>query len=93
MRWSVKVLAAAAVLSVGSSLGLAQYSDGTIKIGVMNDQSGLYADLTGQGSVWSAKKAYRGLLQDDDVPQQDRGGVRRPPEQTGYRLQCRAPVE
>jgi branched-chain amino acid transport system substrate-binding protein len=35
----------------------AQYSDGVIKIGVMNDQSGLYADLTGQGSVWAAKKA------------------------------------
>jgi branched-chain amino acid transport system substrate-binding protein len=35
----------------------AQYSDGTIKIGVMNDQSGLYSDLSGQGSVWSARKA------------------------------------
>jgi branched-chain amino acid transport system substrate-binding protein len=35
----------------------AQYSDGVIKIGVMNDQSGLYADLTGQGSVWATKKA------------------------------------
>ncbi|MGE3702716.1 MAG: ABC transporter substrate-binding protein [Hyphomicrobiaceae bacterium] len=35
----------------------AQYSDGVIKLGVVNDQSGLYADLTGQGSVWAAKKA------------------------------------
>jgi branched-chain amino acid transport system substrate-binding protein len=35
----------------------AQYTDGVIKIGVMNDQSGLYADLTGQGSVWAARKA------------------------------------
>jgi len=35
----------------------AQYSDGTIKIGVMNDQSGTYADLSGQGSVWAARKA------------------------------------
>jgi branched-chain amino acid transport system substrate-binding protein len=57
MRWSVKVLAAAAALCVGTSLAQAQYSDGTIKIGVMNDQSGLYSDLSGQGSVWSAKKA------------------------------------
>jgi branched-chain amino acid transport system substrate-binding protein len=32
-------------------------SDGVIKIGVMNDQSGLYADLTGQGSVWATRKA------------------------------------
>jgi len=35
----------------------AQYSDGTIKIGVMNDQSGLYADLSGPGSVWAARNA------------------------------------
>ena len=35
----------------------AQFSDGVIKIGVMNDQSGTYADLSGQGSVWAARKA------------------------------------
>jgi branched-chain amino acid transport system substrate-binding protein len=57
MRWSVKVLAAAAALCAGASLAQAQYSDGIIKLGVMNDQSGLYSDLSGQGSVWSAKKA------------------------------------
>lgn len=28
-----------------------------VKIGVLNDQSGLYSDLTGQGSVWAARKA------------------------------------
>ncbi len=32
-------------------------SDGVIKIGVMNDMSGLYADIAGPGSVWAAKKA------------------------------------
>lgn len=57
MRWSAKLLAAAAALCAGAGLAQAQYSDGTIKIGVMNDQSGLYSDLSGQGSVWSAKKA------------------------------------
>jgi branched-chain amino acid transport system substrate-binding protein len=57
MRWNVKVLAAGAALCVGTSLAQAQYSDGIIKLGVMNDQSGLYSDLSGQGSVWSAKKA------------------------------------
>jgi branched-chain amino acid transport system substrate-binding protein len=57
MRWSVKALAAVATLGAGIGLAQAQYSDGTIKLGVMNDQSGLYADLTGQGSVWSARKA------------------------------------
>jgi branched-chain amino acid transport system substrate-binding protein len=36
-----------------------QYTDGVIKIGVMNDQSSTFADLSGQGSVWSAKKAVQ----------------------------------
>ncbi|MFZ2650055.1 MAG: ABC transporter substrate-binding protein [Burkholderiaceae bacterium] len=35
----------------------AQISDGVIKIGVMNDMSGLYADLTGPGSVVAAQMA------------------------------------
>jgi branched-chain amino acid transport system substrate-binding protein len=57
MRWSVRALAVAAALSMGSALSQAEYSDGVIKIGVMNDQSGLYSDLSGQGSVWAARKA------------------------------------
>ena len=36
---------------------IAQYQGGPIKIGVMNDQSGLYSDIAGMGSVWTAKKA------------------------------------
>jgi branched-chain amino acid transport system substrate-binding protein len=28
-----------------------------VKLGVLTDMSGLYADLTGQGSVWAARKA------------------------------------
>src|SRR4030081_3984362 len=35
----------------------AQYTDGTIKIAVMNDMSGTYADLSGQGSVIAARMA------------------------------------
>ena len=35
----------------------AQISGGVIKIGVLNDQSSLYADLTGQGSVVAARLA------------------------------------
>jgi branched-chain amino acid transport system substrate-binding protein len=35
----------------------AQISDGVIKIGVLNDMSGLYADLTGEGSVVAARLA------------------------------------
>ncbi|MGE0744892.1 MAG: ABC transporter substrate-binding protein [Rhodospirillales bacterium] len=37
--------------------GAAHAVDGNIKIGVLNDQSGTYADLSGQGSVWAARKA------------------------------------
>ncbi len=35
----------------------AQMSDGVVKIGVMNDMSGTYADLAGQGSVVAAQMA------------------------------------
>jgi branched-chain amino acid transport system substrate-binding protein len=35
----------------------AQYTDGVIKIGVMNDMSGTYSDLSGQGSVIAARMA------------------------------------
>src|SRR2546425_1558040 len=45
----------ASVLASGTAQ--AQYTDGTIKIGVMNDMSGLYADLTGPGSVVAARLA------------------------------------
>jgi branched-chain amino acid transport system substrate-binding protein len=31
--------------------------DGTVKVGVLNDQSSLYADATGQGSVVAARLA------------------------------------
>ncbi len=53
----MKTWLAAGALCVAAGSAQAQYSDGTIKIGVMNDQSGTYADLSGQGSVWAAKKA------------------------------------
>ena len=47
----------AAASSLLATAAHAQYSDGSIKIGVLNDQSGIYADLSGQGSVWAARKA------------------------------------
>src|SRR5712671_1086458 len=49
------LIAASMVLTVGAVQ--ADYSDGMIKIGVLNDQSGLYADLGGQGSVSAARMA------------------------------------
>ena len=57
MRWSLKAWAAAAALCAGAGAAVADYTDGVIKIGVLNDQSGLYSDLSGQGSVWAARKA------------------------------------
>ncbi|MGB8436316.1 MAG: ABC transporter substrate-binding protein [Burkholderiales bacterium] len=42
---------------LGATGAHAQISDGIIKIGVLNDMSGLYADLTGPGSVVAAQLA------------------------------------
>jgi branched-chain amino acid transport system substrate-binding protein len=44
-----------AALSAGPAY--AQFSDGVIKIGVMNDMAGTYADLAGPGSVIAARMA------------------------------------
>jgi branched-chain amino acid transport system substrate-binding protein len=57
MRSPVRALLAIAAICGANAAAEAQYSEGTIKIGVMNDQSGTYADLSGQGSVWAARKA------------------------------------
>ncbi|MBM3526452.1 MAG: ABC transporter substrate-binding protein [Alphaproteobacteria bacterium] len=55
MKRIVSLAALAAVLACGTAQ--AQMSDGVIKIGVMNDMSGTYADLTGPGSVVAAQMA------------------------------------
>ncbi|WP_374465885.1 ABC transporter substrate-binding protein [Ferrovibrio sp.] len=55
MRFKHLFVTTAAVLAAGAAN--AQMSDGVIKIGVMNDQSGLYADVSGPGGTWAAKKA------------------------------------
>ena len=47
----------AAACGLGAAAAQAQVSDGVIKIGVMNDMSGLYADIAGPGSVVAAKMA------------------------------------
>jgi branched-chain amino acid transport system substrate-binding protein len=49
------VLATAAAVASGAAQ--AQISDGVVKIGVMNDMSGTYADLSGPGSVVAAQMA------------------------------------
>ena len=49
------------VIAIGLALfgtrANAQVSDDVVKIGVLNDQSGIYADLSGQGSVVAARMA------------------------------------
>jgi branched-chain amino acid transport system substrate-binding protein len=68
MKFQMKTLAAAAALALAATGAYAQakkdekkdedkISGGVVKIGVLNDQSGLYADLGGQGSVLAVKMA------------------------------------
>lgn len=49
--------AIASALALLAGTASAQYTDGVIRIGVMNDMSGLYADIAGPGSLWAARKA------------------------------------
>ncbi len=51
------IVALVTVWALGAGLAHAQISDGVVKIGVLNDQSSLYADLSGQGSVVAARMA------------------------------------
>ncbi len=55
----MKRLVSLAILSAALACGTAhaQMTDGVIKIGVMNDMSGTYADLAGPGSVVAAQMA------------------------------------
>jgi len=55
MRLAAFVGFAAALMM--SAAAQAQISGDVVKIGVMNDMSGLYADITGQGSVEAARMA------------------------------------
>ena len=50
-------LAATAALAIGAGPAQAQFSDGTIKIGVLTDMSSLYTDLSGAGSLLAARLA------------------------------------
>jgi branched-chain amino acid transport system substrate-binding protein len=56
MKRSVILGALALALACGMAQAQ-QYSDGAIRIGVMNDMSGLYADISGRGSVFAAQQA------------------------------------
>jgi branched-chain amino acid transport system substrate-binding protein len=57
MKLKVKTLVAAAALALSAGAAHAQISGNVVKIGVMNDQSGTYADIAGPGSTLAAKMA------------------------------------
>jgi len=57
MNKSWAPLIVAVLVTAGVGPARADYQGGPIKIGVLNDQSGLYSDIAGLGSVWAAKKA------------------------------------
>jgi branched-chain amino acid transport system substrate-binding protein len=66
MTFKLKTLAAAAALAFAGG-AQAQISGNVVKIGILNDQSSLYADLGGQGSVTAAKMAV------EDFKAKDKG--------------------
>lgn len=51
------VLAPALAKAQSSAQSSAQLSDGVVRIGILNDQSGVYADFGGKGSVEAARMA------------------------------------
>ncbi|MGH6784652.1 MAG: ABC transporter substrate-binding protein, partial [Sphingomicrobium sp.] len=53
----LSTLTALALVLATGGVAQAQYTDGVIRIGVMNDMSGTYSDLSGQGSVVAARMA------------------------------------
>ena len=57
MRFPLVLVSAVAAIGLGAADARAQVSDNVVKIGVLNDQSGLYADLGGPGSVVAARMA------------------------------------
>ncbi|RIK93790.1 MAG: ABC transporter permease [Burkholderiales bacterium] len=56
-RVKFSTMVASLALAFGAATANAEISGGVVKIGVMNDMSGLYADIGGPGSVVAAKLA------------------------------------
>ncbi len=57
MRRQLMLVSALAVVCLGPPAARAQISDDVVRIGILNDQSGLYADLGGPGTVVAARMA------------------------------------
>jgi len=56
-RVMTSLLAGVAALALTAGGAHAQISDNVVKIGIMTDLSGLYADLSGKGSIEAARMA------------------------------------
>ena len=61
MRLHLALISALAIAGIDISTARAQVSDDVVRIGVLNDQSGLYADLGGPGSVTAARMAVEDI--------------------------------
>jgi hypothetical protein len=57
VRFPIALIVALATAIIGAASASGQVSDDIVRIGVLNDQSGLYADLGGPGSVVAARMA------------------------------------
>ncbi|MBA4502720.1 ABC transporter substrate-binding protein [Marinobacterium marinum] len=57
MKMMKKTLLAASVAALASSAAMADISDGKLKIGVLADMGGVYADICGQGCVTATEMA------------------------------------
>ena len=57
VRFPIALIVALITAIIGSARASGQVSDDIVRIGVLNDQSGLYADLGGPGSVVAARMA------------------------------------
>ena len=85
--WLGLVLAAALIPGTGN----AEYRGGTIKIGVLNDQSGVYADIAGTALGLDGAQGSRGFRRLRQG-HEGRDHRRRSPEQARHRLEHRTPV-
>jgi len=59
MRLQNALIIVLTAATLGAPCASAQVSDDIVRIGVLNDQSGVYADLGGQGSVVAARMAVK----------------------------------
>ena len=54
---AIEVVVSSAFLLAAISPAMAQFSDNKVKIGILTESSGVYADLAGSGSIVAAKMA------------------------------------